>query len=187
MFRVLVTAAATAALMTAAPAAAIVYSIDIGDATLGATGFIETDGTIGTLGSANIVDWEFNLKDNGTDFTLNGPTNSQLLLDGNDLSATAGGLFFNFSGSGFALFQNPITGSGINFICFTAVDYCAGTPLGVHITTDTYGDAIPLVGLQQIGTAAITGGVPEPASWAMLIAGFGLVGAVSRRKAALAA
>ena len=30
-------------------------------------------------------------------------------------------------------------------------------------------------------------GVPEPASWAMLIAGFGLVGAARRRKAALAA
>ncbi len=32
-----------------------------------------------------------------------------------------------------------------------------------------------------------TGGVPEPASWAMLIAGFGLVGAFQRRRTALAA
>lgn len=31
-----------------------------------------------------------------------------------------------------------------------------------------------------------TGGVPEPASWAMLIAGFGMVGAAMRRRAALA-
>jgi hypothetical protein len=28
------------------------------------------------------------------------------------------------------------------------------------------------------------GGVPEPASWAMLIAGFGLTGAAMRRRAA---
>jgi hypothetical protein len=30
--------------------------------------------------------------------------------------------------------------------------------------------------------ASTTNGIPEPASWAMLIAGFGLVGAVSRRR-----
>lgn len=33
------------------------------------------------------------------------------------------------------------------------------------------------------GAAAPTGGVPEPASWAMLIAGFGLTGAAMRRRA----
>jgi hypothetical protein len=32
------------------------------------------------------------------------------------------------------------------------------------------------------GDGVIEGGVPEPASWAMLIAGFGLVGAMSRRR-----
>ena len=31
-------------------------------------------------------------------------------------------------------------------------------------------------------TRAVPGGVPEPASWAMLIAGFGLVGGVARRR-----
>jgi PEP-CTERM motif len=33
---------------------------------------------------------------------------------------------------------------------------------------------------------AVTGGVPEPASWAMLIVGFGLVGAAARRRTAIA-
>jgi hypothetical protein len=33
------------------------------------------------------------------------------------------------------------------------------------------------------GAFAYAGAVPEPASWAMLIAGFGLVGAVMRRQA----
>ena len=33
----------------------------------------------------------------------------------------------------------------------------------------------------------VVGGVPEPATWAMLIAGFGLVGAVARRRRALTA
>jgi hypothetical protein len=37
------------------------------------------------------------------------------------------------------------------------------------------------------GGVAVTGGVPEPASWAMLIAGFGLTGAAMRRRRAGAA
>ena len=32
------------------------------------------------------------------------------------------------------------------------------------------------------GVAGMPGGVPEPASWAMLVAGFGLIGVVSRRR-----
>jgi hypothetical protein len=175
------TAASAAALLAATPAAAIVYTVNVGDTTLGATGFVDTDGTIGTIGSGNIVDWEFNLFDNGVNFTLSGPSNSGLLLFGSDMSATASGLFFNFSGSGFALFQNPSPGSGINFICFAATTSCDGVGNGIRITTNTFGDGIPQSGLVQIGTAA-GGAVPEPASWAMLIAGFGLVGAVARRR-----
>ncbi len=36
-------------------------------------------------------------------------------------------------------------------------------------------------------TAGGTGGVPEPAAWAMMLAGFGLVGGAMRRRGALAA
>ncbi len=104
------------------------------------------------------------------------------MISGSDLSATASGLFFNFSGSGLALLQNPNVGSGINFICFAATTGCDGVGNGIRISTNTFGDGIPQTGLQQIGVA--TGGaIPEPASWAMLIAGFGLVGAAARRRA----
>jgi len=185
LFNRILTAASAAALLAAAPASAVVYSINVGNSTLGAIGFIETDGTIGTIGSANIVDWGFDLFDNGVNFTLTGPSNSGLLVQGSDLSATASGLFFNFSGSGLALFQNPGIGSGINFICFVGNATCGGGGNRISITTSTIGDGIPQSGLQQIGVA--TGGaIPEPASWAMLIAGFGLVGAVARRRATAA-
>lgn len=177
----ILTAASAAALFAAAPAAAVVYSINVGDSTLGAIGFIETDGTIGTIGSANIVDWGFALADNGVNFTLTGPSNSGLAVQGSDLTATASGLFFNFSGSGLALFQNPFVGSSINFICFTATTGCDGRGTGIRISTNTFGDGIPQVGQVQIGAAG-GGAVPEPAGWAMLIAGFGLVGAVARRR-----
>ncbi len=38
----------------------------------------------------------------------------------------------------------------------------------------------------RLDTAPAVGGVPEPAAWAMLIAGFGLVGATMRRRSAAA-
>jgi hypothetical protein len=38
------------------------------------------------------------------------------------------------------------------------------------------------LGLDDISLTAVAGVVPEPASWAMLIAGFGLVGAAARRR-----
>lgn len=48
----------------------------------------------------------------------------------------------------------------------------SGNTLFFNIEAGDPGDSIRI----------ITAGVPEPASWAMLIAGFGLVGAVSRRR-----
>ncbi len=38
----------------------------------------------------------------------------------------------------------------------------------------------------NVGSAVVIPGVPEPTSWAMLIAGFGIVGAVARRRRVLA-
>jgi PEP-CTERM motif len=185
MIRALVSAASVAALLAAVPAAAITYTVNVGNSTLGAVGFIKTDGTIGTIGTANIVDWNFALADNGVNFTLNGAANSQKLVQGSTLTATASGLFFDFSGTGLALFQNPNIGSGQNFICFVGNGVCGGAGNRISITTSSFGDGIAQRGLQQIGVAA-SGAVPEP-SWAMLIAGFGLVGAVARRRKAVVA
>ncbi|WP_235902787.1 PEPxxWA-CTERM sorting domain-containing protein [Sandarakinorhabdus oryzae] len=51
---------------------------------------------------------------------------------------------------------------------------------------DTYGFYVRTtdgqLGRGQITADITPGGVPEPASWAMLIAGFGLVGAVARQR-----
>lgn len=46
------------------------------------------------------------------------------------------------------------------------------------------GSALKFKDVKQISFDAVQGGVPEPASWAMMLAGFGLVGAAARRRAA---
>lgn len=61
----------------------------------------------------------------------------------------------------------------------TALDLSAFDALGWNL----YIDPLQNTGL-RITTANMWGAVPEPASWAMMIAGFGLVGAALRRRAA---
>ena len=54
--------------------------------------------------------------------------------------------------------------------------------LGTAMSVD-FGGVANQAGFDNITLGAATpGGVPEPASWAMLIAGFGLVGAAARRR-----
>jgi PEP-CTERM motif len=48
---------------------------------------------------------------------------------------------------------------------------------------DNHDDMI--IRITAVGNGGPLGGVPEPASWAMLIAGFGLVGAAQRRRTAM--
>jgi hypothetical protein len=56
-------------------------------------------------------------------------------------------------------------------------------PGGTGIGLGFFGSAIA----DNFGNGGPVGGVPEPASWAMLIAGFGLAGTAMRRRRALAA
>jgi hypothetical protein len=67
-----------------------------------------------------------------------------------------------------------------------------GSPLTIDSTLTTYnfnatGTSFTLTGLASddgywVGDNFTFGAVPEPANWAMLIAGFGLVGVVARRR-----
>jgi hypothetical protein len=157
-------------------------SIGNGSATLSIT----TDGTLGVLSAANITGWTIGLNEGGQMFTLQGPTsggNSQLLLSGSALTASATNLSFNFSaGSGFALFQNPGIGSGINYYC-PQINGCfdfGGAGEGVQTT----GGAIERNSLTgNVVLASLSAGaVPEPASWAMMIIGFAAVGASMRSR-----
>lgn len=177
---------AVAALLSASSASAITYvgSISAGGST--ATYTVVTDGTLGVLTTANIV--------SGTGIVTNGSGSTAFDGSFNQLSgattiATATQLLFNTAADGFlVLGQYTATFAGI-CISGTGIGTCTGeTTPSIYVARaypDDFGLA-PAEGTLVIGS--VQSAVPETASWAMLIAGFGLTGAAlrKRRQAALA-
>jgi hypothetical protein len=122
--------------------------------------------------------------------------------------ASTGFIFANFSEkvSVFSLMAYKIAADYMPSVTLTAYSGLNGTGSVLGTTTGSFGGlnyqtatlALDgLAGARSIGFNANTrgnvwfdnfsataGGVPEPASWAMLIAGFGLVGATMRRRSA---
>ncbi len=149
------------------------------------SGTITTDGTIGVLSSTDIVDWNLLISDGTNNFDLKGPlsgNNSALDLSGTDLSETATQLLYNFSGSGFALFQNPVIGSGMNYFCMESVEGCTGSPAGESLKIVFGGDNqfTSLSGTQVVASVGGVSGVPEPSTLGLL--SLGAVFLVGRRK-----
>ncbi len=154
---------------------------------------ITTDGALGVLNISQITGWTVKFNYNGNIELLSGTAAvDESFGSSNTLLATPTELKFDFTrgpgvGSQFEL------GTGSRFIFFTARGNEIIGPANTAQITTFYinpsvnalagGFNLPGSGYQLIGTAA----VPEPASWAMLIAGFGLTGAAMRRRARVAA
>lgn len=180
--------------LTVTPASAsIVYQVNrtIGAGTV--SGFIETDGTSGTLITANITDWELtltapNLKASPDVITMADAAVTQIL----DLAttATATQLTFNFSLSdaSFFLLQGNTTFGW----------WCLGTTTGL-CSTDALSESIGRQpdDTQLAQTVSRTGSVvfaevspvPLPAAlplFASALAGFGFFGWRRRKQEALA-
>jgi PEP-CTERM motif len=94
----------------------------------------------------------------------------------------------NFSQGGFRLFNvalQEVTFGGEGAQIFSGLTSAPTFITGTYSLTAFYTDA---PGTGQLVISDVGGGaVPEPASWAMLLAGFGLTGLAMRRRAALAA
>jgi hypothetical protein len=155
-------------------------------------GTLTTDGTIGVLGTSNILSWNLALNDLITpadDFTLT-DSNSTVLEDtGSALSATATTLSFDFGGTGEFLIQIT-TGpfSGTHYFCFSTGGACiAGESIvPLQISTDgvvATGASEP-IGNQPLGPpiTPTTGVTPEPATFGLMLTGLlGLSGTIKRK------
>ena len=177
---------------TLASASNITYNVNrtIGTGTV--TGFIQTDGTVGTLTLANVTDWSLALFTpvQGS-FSLFGPSsgnNSVVWSTGGDISATSTQLLFDFSGSDFGVFafqQGLFSGNHY---------YCDGTQTAQTNGFCDQGESVvpisvfqagwqnaPRTGNIVIGTAG-SSAVPEPGTLAMLGTGILTAAGAFRRK-----
>jgi len=158
----------------------------IGDATVDLS--ITTDGTLGALSQSDILDWNIQITDGAgsADMTT---ANSQVLDTGNDLSATATALDFNFSGSSILLFEETAIGDGGPFYCASNGSDCFGETGPAEGVSSQFGE-VPLEQVAQAGVVTLAttgnGGVPEPAAWALMLVGFGGLGAMLRARRNLA-
>lgn len=84
---------------------------------------------------------------------------------------------------------NPLTSGSVllnaNALQQVVLNLTSGSGLILQFGTASLSGGIQNIDFDSAGPVAP--GVPEPASWAMLLAGFGLVGTVRRRQRALAA
>ncbi|MES2106325.1 MAG: PEP-CTERM sorting domain-containing protein [Pseudomonadota bacterium] len=164
--------------------ASIDYSVNqiVGSGSV--VGTIQTDGTIGKLGQGNVTGWNLNITDGASTFDLIGGTNSHLLINGSLFSATATGLYFDFSGSnGLVLFQSPNIGSSQDWWCIEGVNSsCAGTgnsTASIKMSFQSTTQVQHFNGLVQVASLE-TQSVPEPLTLSLF--GIGLLGlGIARR------
>jgi hypothetical protein len=170
------------AMFSATSATAITY---VGNLTVGhttASFTVTTDGTIGILSQANF------LSTSGTvtsAFGSNAYANGNFInVAGAGISATATQLLFDTNETGFLVLAD--LGSVFSGICYAGgAQSCAGNFVGPQIFAtynypSDFQEASIANGVYLVASAP--GAVPEPASWALLIAGFGLTGAAMRRR-----
>ncbi len=168
---------------TAGMASDITYTVDEGVGPGSVTGTITTDGTIGTLATGDIVNWDLTLKDGSGGMFLLDLGDSQEIDEGDDVTATSTGLLYNYSDAdmGLLLFEAPTVGSDDQFLCYTSSPDCSSDDLAsVSLSTED-GEALT-VDTPMTGTRAIGAVTPEPSS--LLLLGSGMVGLffVARRR-----
>ena len=175
----------------AAPASATSYLVN---QTIGAaghvTGTIDTDGTTGALGASNISAWDLLVSGPGASITLSN-LNSGVYSTGSGLIATSSGITFDYSNpvDSFLIFQAGGFGSQATYWCnASAAGSCfQGATASPQYYFDSSRQTEARSGVQDIASGAAAA-VPEPATWALMILGFGGIGAsIRHRRAALAA
>jgi hypothetical protein len=163
------------------PAQAIVYTGNhtIDTATVSVS--LTTDGTVGALSMANVTAWSFTLTNPGGTVTLDNSNSNFTFLSGSSFQATATDIVFDYSVAGHMQWDN-FGFSGNNALCFDATGgsfTCIGNPPSETVLVNGTLSNGPRSGRFVLGTAAA---VPEPATWALMIGGFAMAGAATRRR-----
>ena len=159
-------------------AASAIYTVNrpsIGPALAHLTGELVTDGTLGTLGSANFVDWNLTIGSFlGTETLLgwvSGP-NSLLVVAGNALTATSDGLYFDFGVPGLVWITNAGLPHAGSFWCLEHNFGICNITSGETIGSKSVEGFLPRIGNVKIATLkSIDVDVPEPASVLLLASG----------------
>ncbi len=172
------------AVAVAGASANIVYTVD---QTIGAgsvTGTITTDGATGVLGVSDILEWNLELQGVGASYDLTSTSSiAEKHVIGNDLTATTTNMYFNFSGTvgdQFLLQDGPEGGQTYwcNSVGTTSC-YPGKSVVPVFYTDPSSQFDMTASGNQIIASVSST--IPEPSTWAMLLAGFAALGAASYR------
>lgn len=196
MFRMIGMLSAAALAVTAAPAAALVYvnSLQVEDVTLSIR--IETDGTLGFIGIANLVSFGGYLTDqNGETFTFRTTENFRPPFNANFSYGPylASATTFNLNGGVLATTFYINDDSTSEVLALQGASYNADYDefldgeyyliWGRNGQSELRQVRIPFAEFdQRIAFVEGAGAVPEPATWAFLIVGFGVVGSAARRR-----
>jgi hypothetical protein len=189
--------AAVAALLISGSAQATVYIVDLTLDGVAVKGSITTDGTIGRIDAGNILTYTFSFKLPKTknyaalNVAFTG-TSDYITQSGTWLTATQSDLNYNFvspgPGRNLVVFDFDDPNQVASFCVQGRNCYNSKATPGLGVFRDNGGSApvyfTSFTGVQSIAHVAA---VPEPASWAMMVGGFGIVGFAmrSRRKAAV--
>ena len=173
-----------------AKAGPITYGLSFTSGSNQVTGSITTDGTLGSIGAANITDWAFT--DSGAySFSIDSfLTDASLICQGSSttcgLTATTNTLEFDFTNTGNVLAFCGYGACGRPSLEFAALQLFVNGPVGYFGTGQADGNFVEYCNpcsSSVIATVVPNQGVPIPATFALF--GLGLVGlGWSRRKKA---
>ncbi len=181
----------TISALSAPPATSATYvgSLSFNDTTADLK--LVTNGAVGPLQQADFVDWSITLTNAGGTRSLRGPgsgNNSDLsYFLGSGLTSTATQIVFDLESNGLVQWDN-FSRAGLS----QATAFCIDGRLAVGTTCTGQSPSLNVLVHNVLTTttgrsgavvlASLASGVPEPATWSLMIAGIGFVGSALRQR-----
>lgn len=164
-------------------AAPVIYNVNAQAGANTVTGTITTNGKIGVLAQDDVTDYSLSFfRDGVSTGTADSSVFVQREIAGSALTASASDLFFDYSGEPGSGFYFASEGFA-NYFCSNTNAFGCGNGVNNTLTISTsLNESIIRSGVQSINNAVVTAAVPEPATWAMMLVGFGGIGFAMRRR-----